>query len=152
MVSAQPLSLEDVVVATYSALDDALQKADIRAYRGKLIPRRGPTPKMDDREVLCLVVLQELLGFESDNAYHLWLEANPTMRQLFPDLISRQQWAERRAILCPLIQQLTQAFCQLEAAPLFTSSIPTPFTSAGSSGARTANDSTAWPRRANALR
>ena len=61
------LTLEDLVVAVYCALDDALSDAGLRAIKGKLIRRRGPEPAVDDREILCLAVLQELLGFESDN-------------------------------------------------------------------------------------
>ena len=73
MSTVPSLSLEEVVTATYCALDDALKHAGLVAVDGKLVGRRGPPPAVDDREVLCLAVLQEWLGFESDNEYHLWL-------------------------------------------------------------------------------
>jgi hypothetical protein len=128
MSSPTPVSLEDLVIAVYTALDDALAQAGIKAHNGKLIPRRGPAPEVDDREVLCLAILQELLGFESDHGFYQWVEANPTMQVLFPRRLSRPNWAERRALLTPLVQQLVPALCALggEAAPPFSSSTPTP--------------------------
>lgn len=126
MAARDPLSLEDLVCAVYCAIDDALREAGIQAARGKLIKRRGSTPEVDDREVLCLAVLQEILGFESDHAFHQWLEWNPTMRELFPRRLSRQNFADRRALLTPLLQQLCQALCELagEGRPLFMLSTP----------------------------
>ena len=53
-------SLEEIVIAVYSALDDALKHSNIVCQNGKLIPRRGPAPEVDDREILCLALLQEL--------------------------------------------------------------------------------------------
>jgi hypothetical protein len=122
------LSLEDVVLATYCALDDALKQAGIQARDGKLIPRRGPAPEVDDREVLCLAVLQEQLGFESDHQYHQWLNTEPVMGKLFPRRLSRPNFAERRALLTSLAARLSQAFCALagESAPPFSSLTPTP--------------------------
>jgi hypothetical protein len=117
------LSLEDTVTAVYCALDDALADANFKCRDGKLIWRPGPPPEMDDREALCLVVLQELLGFESDHKYCLWLANHPTMRQLFPRQLSRQKFAERRAVLTPLMEKLCGAFCKLvgEGSPPFSS-------------------------------
>jgi hypothetical protein len=136
MSKIQPLALTDLVVATYCALDDALQSAGISATNGKLIRRRGKAPDVDDREILCCAVLQELLNFESDNAFYLWFEANPVMRELFPRRLSRQNFADRRALLTPLLQTLCGAFCALngEADPPFSSSIHTPLKSAELSG------------------
>ena len=107
------MSLEDVVTAVYCALDDALSNAGIPAKDGKLIERRGPPPVVDDREVLCLAILQELLGFESDHEFDLWLHHNATMGELFPRLLSRQNFAERRVLLTPLMQRLNGALCAL---------------------------------------
>ena len=122
------LSLDDLVTATYCALDDALAVAGMTATDGKLLPRRGPAPEVDDREVLCLAVLQELLAFESDNEFHLRLEAQPVMRSLFPKQLSRQNFADRRARLTPLLQRLCGTFCELvgEGAPPFSSSTAIP--------------------------
>jgi hypothetical protein len=122
------LSLEDLVTATYCALDDALAAAGVTAVDGKLLPRRGPAPEVDDREVLCLAVLQELLAIESDNHFHFWLEAQSVMRSLFPKQLSRQNFADRRALLTPLIEPLCGAFCDLvgEGAPPFSSSTAIP--------------------------
>jgi len=132
MKNSQTLSLEDIVIATYSALDDALAEAGIRSKKGKLIPRSGPAPEVEDREILCLAVLQELLGFESDNYFHLWLENEPVMRALFPRMLSRQNFADRRALLTPLVQRLCSAFISLdnETDTPFSSLTPIPLTSA----------------------
>lgn len=126
------IDLEDHVIAVYSALDDALAEAGIECKNGKLIPRPGPAPDVDDREILCLAVLQEMLGFESDHRYHLWLETNPIINDLFPRRLSRPNFADRRALLTPLMQSLCGAFCELagEGAPPFSSSTLTPSTSA----------------------
>jgi len=141
-------SLEDTVTAVYCALDDALAEAQVVCREGKLIPRRGPPPEVDDREVLCLAVLQEVLRFESDNRFFLWLTNNPTMRELFPRMLTRQKFAERRALLTPLMQLLCQAFCALggEGLPPFSLSTPIPSTSASSFGRPKASVSMDWPQ------
>lgn len=127
----QTFDLEELVIAVYAALDDALAGAGITANKGKLLPRSGPAPEVDDREVLCLAMLQEMLGYESDHGFYQWFESNPVMRTLFPRRLSRPNWADRRALLTPLMQQLTQAFCALdgEETPPFSSSIRIPSTS-----------------------
>lgn len=146
MPTSSPLNLEDTVTAVYCALDDALAEANVECRDGKLIPRRGPAPDMDDREVLCLAVLQELLHFESDHFFFLWLANNRTMRELFPRLLTRQKFAERRALLTPLMQRLCQAFCVLggEGQPPFSSLTPTPSMSASWCAPSSASVSTAW--------
>ena len=141
------LDLEDLVICVYSALDDALREAGVSCQDGKLIPRRGPPPEVDDREVLCLVVLQELLGFESDHAFYLWFEKNLVMCELFPRRLSRPNWADRRALLTPLMERLSSAFCTLagEEAPPFSSSTPTRSMSADRSVQVRRSASRAWP-------
>ena len=120
----ETLDLEELVITVYAALDDALAEAGLAAREGKLVPRPGPAPEVDDREVLCLAVLQELLGFESDHAFYQWFESNAVLRKLFPRRLSRPNWADRRALLTPLVQPLSRAFCALdgEASPPFSSS------------------------------
>jgi hypothetical protein len=122
------LSLEDVVTALYCALADALRKAGIALQNGKLVRRRGPAPEIDDLQILCLAVLQELLGFESDNAFHDWTEANPVIRSLFPRRLTRQNFADRRVLLVPVLERLLPAFCDIagQARPPFSSSTRTP--------------------------
>jgi hypothetical protein len=122
-MSPAGLSLEELVVSVYAAMDDALGAAKVGCLGGKLIPRPGPAPDVDDREVLCLSVLQELLGFESDNQYQAWLSFNPTMREMFPRRLSRPNFADRRALLTPLMESLCRAFCELagEGSPPFSS-------------------------------
>jgi len=110
----ETFDLEEWVSTVYAALDDALAKAGVAARGGKLVPRPGPAPDVDDREVLCLAVLQELLGFESDHAFYQWLESDAVLRQLFPLRLARPNWADRRALLTPLLQRLSQAFCALD--------------------------------------
>jgi len=139
--------LEDVVVTVYAALDDALAEAGVRARKGKLVPRPGPPPDVDDREILCLAVLQELLGFESDHGFYQWFEANAIMRRLFPRRLSRPNWADRRALLTPLLKRLSQAFCALdgEGTPPFSSSTPIRSTSAARYGPDGSSASAASP-------
>lgn len=146
-MSASPsLDLEETVTAVYCALDDALAEAAIPCRDGKLVWRPGPAPEMDDREVLCLAVVQELLGYESDHAFFLWLANNRTMQALFPRLLSRPKFADRRALLTPLLQQLSQAFCKLggEGQPPFSSSTPIPYTSANSSASKAGSAWADW--------
>ena len=108
-----PIDLEELVIITYAALDDALKHAGINEQDGKLLPRRGPKPEVGDREVLCLALLQEWLGYESDHAYYQWLESSKTMRSLFPRMLRRQKWIERRTLLTPLLQTLSAAFAEM---------------------------------------
>ena len=133
-MSPAAVSVEDTITAVYCSIDDALCEAGIVAKNGKLTNRRGPPPELDDREVLCLAVLQELLGYESDNAYFHWLEHQPFIRALFPKLITRQKFADRRALLGDLMERLCGALCTLsgEGQPLFSPSIRIPSTSAES--------------------
>src|SRR6059058_2027870 len=107
MQLASFLSVEDTILALYCAIDDALKFIGISARDGKLVERPGPPPELDDREVLCLSVLQEVLGFDSDNAYFKWLENSPLIRELFPKLIKRPKFAERRALLTDLADKLS---------------------------------------------
>lgn len=132
----ETLDLEDLVITVYAALDDALAEAGLVARDGKLLPRPGPSPEVDDREILCLAVLQELLGFESDHEFYQWFESNAVLRRLFPRRLTRPNWADRRALLTPLLRDLSQAFCALdgEASPPFSSSTRTRSMSVARSG------------------
>lgn len=154
MFTGQAFSLDDLIVVTYCALDDALKDAGILARKGKLIPRRGSAPDVDDREILCLAVLQELLGYESDNSFYLWFENNPTMKNNFPRRLSRQNYADRRTLLSPLIEKLCVQFCKSagEEAPPFSSSIPTPSKSAASFARVVRPGLAAWRKPATAIR
>lgn len=78
------IDLEDLVITAYCALDDALKHAGVVNNKGKLFPRRGPPPEVDDREILCLCLLQEWLGFESDLSFYEWFENNKVMCDFFP--------------------------------------------------------------------
>ena len=143
----EDISLEELVICVYSALDDTLREGGLSCQDGKLIPRRGPPPEVDDREVLCLVVLQELLGFESDHAFYLWFAKNQVMCDLFPRRLSRPNWADRRALLTPLMERLSSAFCTLagEEAPPFSSSTLIRSMSADRSAQARRNASRVWP-------
>jgi hypothetical protein len=67
--------------------------------------------EVDDREVLCLAVLQELLGFESDHGFYQWLESNAVIRKLFPRWLTRPNWADRRALF-PLSDEAARNLIQ----------------------------------------
>lgn len=114
MLSSQHiLSLEEVVISTYSAIDDALSEAGYKSQNEQLFTRRGPKPKVDDREIFCISILQELLGYESDNSFFLWFQNNPVMQSLFPQNISRQKFADRRLGLMPIFEKLCMALRNL---------------------------------------
>jgi hypothetical protein len=127
------LTVEDTIIAVYCAIDDALNTAGVAENNGKRVDRPGPRPLLSDCEVLCLSILQEILGFESDNSFFLWLQNSPLIHSLFPMLIARQKFAERRALLTGLAYKLSEAFRQLsgEGQPPFSSSIPIRSMSAG---------------------
>ncbi|MBE3097309.1 MAG: hypothetical protein IMZ44_09305 [Planctomycetes bacterium] len=146
----ETFDLEEWAGTVYAALDDALAEAGVGTRDGKLLPRPGPAPDVDDREVLGLAVLQELLGFESDHEFCQWFESNAVLRQLFPRRLTRPNWADRRALLTPLLQRLSQAFCALdgeEASP-FSSSTRIRSMSAARSGLAAGNASAASPNAA----
>ena len=113
MSNEGPIDLEDLVITAYCALDDALKHAGLVNNKGKLIPRRGPPPEVDDREILCLCLLQEWLGFESDLSFYEWFENNQTMRAFFPRRLSRQNWVDRRTLLGPLVERLAGVFATM---------------------------------------
>jgi len=145
---ASPFDLDDFILATYCALDDALAHVGIQARNGKLIPRRGGAPVVDDREILCLALLQEMLSFESDHAFHLWMECNPAIRANFPRRLSRQNFADRRVLLTPLLQKLCGVFASFsgEEDPPFSSSTPIRSNAVASSERVIRVDSAAWRR------
>jgi len=149
----ETFDLEELVITVYAALDDALAEAGVATRDGKLVPRPGPAPDVDDREVLCLTVLQQLLGFESDHRFYQWFETNAVMRQLFPRRLTRPNWADRRALLAPLLERLSQAFGALdeEEAPPFSSSTRIRSMSAARSGRATSSASADSPSTAIAL-
>ena len=126
MPLAPSLTVEDTIIALYCAIDDALKSVGVSEKDGKLVHRPGPRPSLSDREVLCLAVLQEILGFESDNSYFLWLQNSPVIQSFFPMLMARQKFAERRALLTGLAYKLSDAFRQLagDGQPPFSSSTP----------------------------
>ena len=142
MQLASFLSVEDTILALFCAIDDALNSAGVFERDGKLVARPGPRPALSDREVLCLAVLQEILGFESDNSYFLWLQNSPLIRSLFPMLMARQKFAERRALLTGLAYKLSDAFRQLsgEGQPPFSSSTRILSMSAARCAPATSND------------
>lgn len=150
----ETLDLEDLVITVYAALDDALREAGLATRDGKLIPRPGPAPDVDDREVLCLTVLQELLGFESDHEFYQWFESNAVLRRLFPRRLTRPNWADRRALLTPLLERLSHAFCALdgEGSPPFSSSTRIRSMSAARSGPAARSGSADSPNAATAPR
>ena len=150
----ETLDLEELVITVYAALDDGLAEAGVVTRDGKLVPRPGPAPEVDDREVLCLTVLQELLGFESDHEFYQWFDSNAVMRQLFPRRLTRPNWADRRALLTPLLQRLSQAFGALdgEESPPFSSSTRIRSMSAARSGPGARNVSADSPNAAIARR
>jgi hypothetical protein len=97
----ETFDLEELVITVYAALDDALAEAGIVTRDGKVVARAGPAPDVDDREILCLTVLQALLGFESDHEFYQWFQSNAVLRQLFPRRLTRPNWADRRATGSP---------------------------------------------------
>jgi hypothetical protein len=109
---------------------------------------------VDDREVLCIAALQELLGFETDHKFYQWFESNSAMQSLFPRRLSRQNFVDRRTLLTPILQRLCLAFGDLmgEGHPPFSSSTPIPSTSADRSARGGKNASAAWPKPATAPR
>lgn len=107
------VQLEDTIAALYLALEEALRKAGVPQVKNRLVPRRGPPPEVEDMQILCLSVLQELLGFESDNSYHLWLDVNPVIQSLFPRRLTRQNFGDRRVLLTPVLERLLPAFCDI---------------------------------------
>lgn len=145
MVSPAFVDLDEFVIALYSALDDALRSAGIVCRKGKLVQRPGAAPDVDDREILCIAMLQEILGFESDHSFYLWFENQPDMKRLFPRRLSRQNFADRRAILTDLAQKLSGAFCDLdgEGTPPFSLLTPIPSMSVVRSGKDGKNGSAA---------
>jgi hypothetical protein len=86
--------LDTLVTALYVTTDDFLiDNPQHRPWR----PKVGITPRLDDAELVTLVVLQALLGFTSEAR---WLRyANSRLRGLFPYLPAQsglQQTGTRR--------------------------------------------------------
>ena len=82
--------LDTLVTALYVTTDDFLtDNPQHRPWR----PNVGITPRLDDAELVTLVVLQALLGFTSEAR---WLRyANSRLRGLFPYLPTQSGYNER---------------------------------------------------------
>ena len=82
--------LDTLVTALYVTTDDFLiDNPQHRPWR----PKVGITPRLDDAELVTLVVLQALLGFTSEAR---WLRyANSRLRGLFPYLPTQSGYDKR---------------------------------------------------------
>ena len=58
----------------------------------------------------------EWLGFDSDLSFYEWFEHNQVMCDFFPRRLSRQNWADRRTLLTPLLERLAGAFAEMTGA------------------------------------
>ena len=82
--------LDTLATALYVTIDDLLKQApELAPWR----PRVGIPPKLGDAELVCLAVLQALLGFTSEAR---WLRhADRHLRHLFPYLPGQSGYNKR---------------------------------------------------------
>jgi hypothetical protein len=125
-MSKPKLSLDDLIALVTGAVNEALKFAGIEQHNGRLLLRRGPVLAFSDSDALCVAILQEVLGSESDNGFFLKYGENPVFRSRFPKLPSRQKFADRRTKLTPLYERICQIFCEMggEASPLLSNRLP----------------------------
>ena len=86
--------LDALITALYVTVDDLL------------VPRRGPgrRPRTSDAELVCLAVLQVLLGYPSER--HFLRYADIHLRGLFPHLPGQSTYNRRLRRLAPRLQQV----------------------------------------------
>jgi hypothetical protein len=88
--------LDDLVIAVYVTVDELVE------------PRRGPgcRPRLSDPELVCLAVMQVLLGYDSERR---WLRVvADRLGHLFP-YVCGQATYQRLRRAAPLVTQILQA-------------------------------------------
>ena len=93
--------LDTLAIALYVKIDELLKAApQLAPWR----PAVGITPKLTDAELVCLAVLQALLGFCSEAR---WLRyANRHLRHLFPYLPKQPGYNKRLRAAADLLRQV----------------------------------------------
>ncbi len=102
-------TFEDFILLAYTIIDDFYQQFVPTSVSQR---RNVGTAKMSDSEIITLSICGELLGIDSENAWHSFVKRN--FRHLFPNICCRTRFNRtRRALLqvTELIRQkLTQSF------------------------------------------
>jgi hypothetical protein len=81
--------LDTLATALYVKIDDALKTDQLARQR----PAVGIAPKLSDAELICVSVLQALLGFTSETHWLRWAKTN--LAHLFPYLPAQSGYNKR---------------------------------------------------------
>jgi len=103
------MNLDDLIIATFCELDDAMNQ-HIRQLPRARLRSRGPRPKLHDSEVLCMEVIGAYLGFCQDKTIFDYFRRH--YRHFFPGLssIHRTTFIRQAANLWKLKERLWQHF------------------------------------------
>jgi hypothetical protein len=81
-MEANAVDLENFIVAVYCLMDDLM--SEVLGERG--LRRRGPSPLLDDREVLTIELVGEFLGIDTDKGKGLYAYFRRHCAEWFPAL------------------------------------------------------------------
>jgi hypothetical protein len=117
-------SIQDFVIAVYCFVDDTLKKI----LQGRCLRRGGRAPKLSDAEALCIALVGEFLGYDSDANVWLQFAKSEEWKRWFPGLGSRSSfvrqcsnlWAVTQALRSELVKAMQTDFYQ----PHITDSMP----------------------------
>lgn len=102
-------TFEDFILLVYTIIDDLYQQFAPLSVSQR---RNADTAKMSDSEIITLGICGELVGIDSENAWHSFVKRN--YRRLFPNLCRRTRFNRTgRALLQvtePLRQKLIYSF------------------------------------------
>jgi hypothetical protein len=84
-------TLEDLFLIVFTIFDDAYgDKVPIQLRTNK----NKPKPKLSDTEIMTISVICEILGFESEKAWHSYVKNN--FKHLFPNFCGRETYIRRK--------------------------------------------------------
>src|SRR3989338_9213345 len=105
------MPIEDFIIAVFCQVDDFLKKSN---FCGRALRKRGFEPKLSDAEVLTMMIVGEMLGYDTDKG--IWRYFRQHWRFLFQKIGSRTNWSRQASNLWMIAQKLHQELaCRLGA-------------------------------------
>ena len=87
------MPIADFIIAVYCLIDDELKKV----LNGKRLRERGPSPGLQDSEVITMEIVGEFLGKDCDKT--IWEYFNSHWRHFFPKIRDRSNFVRQAANL-----------------------------------------------------
>ena len=97
------MPLEDFIISVFCFVDDFLKN---NGFDNRVLRKRGIAPKLSDAEVLMMMIVGELMGYDTDKG--IWHYFRRHWLFLFPGIGSRSNWVRQSSNLWSITQKLHQ--------------------------------------------